>query len=76
MPHGIESDQYNIMGEILDFYTIDNKRTKEKLYVLTLNSNHLIFDVCINQEDLMGEPVVGRRFKGVIWMQGRIHYQM
>ncbi|EOS27358.1 hypothetical protein C806_00338 [Lachnospiraceae bacterium 3-1] len=76
MPSGIESDQYNIMGEILDFYTIDNKRTKEKLYVLTLNSNHLIFDVCINQEDLLGEPVIGRRFKGVIWMQGRIHYQM
>ena len=76
MPYGIESDQYSIMGEILDFYTAENKETKEKSYVLTLNSNHLIFDVCVNQEDLLGEPAVGRRFKGTIWMQGKIHYQM
>ncbi len=76
MPFGIESDQYSIMGEILDFYTIDNKETKEKCYILTLNSNHLIFDVCINQEDLFGEPAVGRRFKGTVWIQGQIHYQI
>ena len=76
MPHGIESDQYSIMGEILDFYTLENKNTEEKMYVLTLNSNHLVFDVCINQEDLLGEPAVGRRFKGVVWMQGKINYQM
>jgi len=76
MPYGIESDQYSIMGEILDFYTAENKETKEKSYVLTLNSNHLVFDVCVNQEDLMGEPAVGRRFKGTIWMQGKVHYQM
>ncbi len=76
MPYGIESDQYSIMGEILDFYTVENKQTAEKCYVLTLNSNHLIFDVCINQEDLLGEPAPGRRFKGVIWMQGQINYNI
>ena len=76
MPYGIESDQYSIMGEILDFYTIENKSTREKSYVLTLNSNHLVFDVCINQADLLGEPAVGRRFKGAIWMQGQLNYQM
>lgn len=76
MPHGIESDHYSILGEILDYYKIENKRTDEKLYVLTLNSNNLVFDVCINEEDLFGEPAVGRRFKGVVWMQGKIHYQM
>lgn len=76
MPYGIESDQYSIMGEILDFYTVENRETKEKSYILTLNSNHLIFDVCINQEDLLGEPAPGRRFKGTIWMQGQIHYNL
>ena len=64
------------MGEILDYYTIENKETKEKSYVLTVDSNHLIFDVCINQEDLVGEPAPGRRFKGIIWMQGKVHYNM
>lgn len=76
MPYGIESDQYSIMGEILDFFPIENKQTKEKCYILTLNSNHLIFDVCINQDDLLGEPAAGRRFKGVIWMQGQVHYNL
>ena len=68
MPYGIESDQYSIMGEILDYYTLENHKTQEKCYVLTINSNQLVFDVCINQEDLLGEPAPGRRFKGTIWM--------
>lgn len=76
MPYGIESDHYSILGEILDYYKIENRRTDERLYVLTLNSNNLVFDVCINEEDLFGEPAVGRRFKGIVWLQGKIHYQM
>lgn len=76
MPYGIESDQYSVMGEILDYYTLENPTTKEKGYILTLDSNHLIFDVCINQDDLMGEPAPGRRFKGIIWMQGQVHYNI
>ena len=74
MPYGIESDQYSVMGEILDSYTVENSITREKCYVLTINSNQMIFDVCINQTDLLGEPAPGRRFKGVIWMQGHINY--
>lgn len=41
---------------------------------MTINCNDLIFDVCINEEDLMGEPKVGRRFKGNIWLQGKIAF--
>ncbi len=76
MPFGIESDQYSIMGEILNFYIIENSMTLEKSYVITIESNNLIFDICVNQEDLLGEPAIGRRFKGAIWMQGRINYQI
>lgn len=76
MPYGIESDQYSIMGEILNYYTIENSMTGEKSYVMTIESNNLVFDVCINQDDLLGEPAVGRRFKGNIWMQGRINYHI
>lgn len=75
MPYGIESDQYSVMGEIQDFHSIENSLTQEKLYVLTVNCNNLVFDVCINRADLLGEPAVGRRFKGVIWMQGNINYE-
>lgn len=75
MPYGIESDQYSILGEIQDYHMIVNHFTKEELCILTVNCNDLIFDVCINREDLLGEPAVGRRFKGIIWMQGSINYE-
>lgn len=75
MPYGIESDQYSILGEILDYQLIENYKTQEKMYVLSVNCNDLVFDVCINSADLLGEPAIGRRFKGVIWMQGNINYE-
>jgi hypothetical protein len=30
------------------------------------------FDLTINEKDLLGEPEVGRRFKGNVWMQGTV----
>ena len=74
MPYGVECDQYSIMGEILDIALRVNKLTNEEIYVMRLNCNDLQFDVCINKQDLYGEPQVGRRFKGIVWMQGYINY--
>lgn len=74
MPYGVECDQYSILGEILQLDSRINKITKEEIYVMKLSCNDLEFDVCINKKDLYGEPMVGRRFKGVIWMQGYINY--
>ena len=42
---------------------------------MTVESNDLTFDVCINRKDLLGEPEVGRRFKGTVWMQGSVEIQ-
>lgn len=74
MPYGVESDQYTVIGEILDCNYITNSETNEKIWIMTIDTNGLIYDVCINQEDLLGEPQIGRRFKGNLWMQGRINY--
>ena len=74
MPYGVECDQYSVMGEILDISLRVNKITHEEIYVMHLCCNDLEFDVCINKNDLYGEPQIGRRFKGVIWMQGYINY--
>ena len=74
MPYGIECDQYSIMGEILDFMTFKNIITGEEICQLTLDCNDMQFDVCINKNDLLGEPKTGRRFKGIIWLQGQLHY--
>lgn len=74
MPYGIECDQYNILGEILNLVTFKNILTGEELYQLTVESNDMQFDICINKADLLGEPKVGRRFKGAIWLQGQLHF--
>lgn len=75
MPCGLECDQYSILGEILKYEKRENSLTKEKLYVMTVDCNGLEFDVCINGEDLMGEPEIGRRLKASIWLQGRMNFE-
>ena len=75
MPCGLECDQYSILGEILKYEIRENSLTKEKIYVMTVECNHLEFDVCINAEDLMGEPEIGRRLKASIWLQGRLNFE-
>lgn len=74
MPYGVECDQYNILGEIVKVRRILNNISKEEVYILTLLVNDLTFDVAINIMDLLGEPKPGRRFKGIVWLQGRINY--
>ena len=75
MPCGLECDQYSILGEILKIEKRENSLTKEKIYVLTVECNNLEFDVCINEEDLVGEPEIGRRLKASIWLQGRLNFE-
>ena len=74
MPYGIESDQYSILGEIVDYRMENNKMTNDRICILMVDCNDLIYNVCINEKDLLGEPAIGRRFKGVIWMQGKVNY--
>ena len=74
MPYGVECDQYSVLGEIKDMKLTTNQVTGEKIYILTICCNELTFDVSINIIDIYGEPQVGRRFKGVIWLQGSINF--
>ena len=74
MPYGVECDQYSVLGEIVSMRLETNQISGEQIYVLTICTNELTFDVCINIIDLFGEPQVGRRFKGVIWLQGHINF--
>ena len=72
MPYGIESDQYSVLGEIIELEEDLNSLTKEKIYSMKVECNDIIFNIAINEKDLLGEPAVGRRFKGSIWMQGTV----
>ena len=74
MPYGVECDQYSILGEIVECSLIRNKLSQEEIFLMTISCNDVVFDLCINREDIYGEPAVGRRFKGNIWMQGYINF--
>ena len=74
MPYGLECDHYQIVGNIRNVEKAVNRYTKETISQLSLECNDMDLDVCINKEDLFGEPEVGRRFKGVVWLQGHINF--
>lgn len=74
MPYGVECDQYSVIADIKGVRKVINHITEEEVYILTLYCNELTFDIAINIMDLVGEPEVGRRFKGVVWLQGKINF--
>lgn len=74
IPFGSESDNYSIIATITESSLIMNEFTKEEIYDMQLVCNDLNFRLCINKQDLIGEPLQGRRFKGNIWMQGSINF--
>ena len=74
MPYGMECDQYNVLGEIMECNEVKNTKTGENVYQLNIECNDICFDICINAKNLTGEPKVGRRFKGTIWLQGRVEF--
>lgn len=74
MPYGIECDRYSILGTIMSLQKVENELSGEELYIMRLEVNELQFDLCVPVKRVMGEPAVGRRFKGNVWMQGMINF--
>ena len=72
IPYGIECDQYSIVATILEYEKIQNSITNEGLHHMKVECNDLVFEICINEKDLEGQPAIGRRFKGTVWMQGSV----
>ena len=74
MPTGVECDLYSVLGEIEKCVKTENSVTGEEIWILTILCGNLMFKLCINDRDLYGEPAEGRRFKGVVWMQGIVNF--
>lgn len=70
MPTGVECDHYMVIGDITKIDQIQNTWTQEIVYRLQIVCNGIDISICINNRDLLGQPEVGRRFKGDIWLQG------
>lgn len=73
MPIGIECDKYEILGTIQKHIKMSNPATNQLVHIMTVVCNGIPIDVIINNDDLMGEIKVGRRFKGEIWLQGHVY---
>ncbi|MCR4695561.1 MAG: DUF3881 family protein [Pseudobutyrivibrio sp.] len=74
MPFGIENDKYDVLGEITEVKEAVNHLTMEEMYILSIVSNDIPLEICINKNDLFGMPMVGCRFKGTIWLQGTVDF--
>lgn len=74
MPYGVSCDRYSIIGTIEEITETVNVLTKEEIYKMSIECNGITFDLVINKADIVGEPAIGRRFKGIIWMQGIIGF--
>ena len=74
MPYGVECDLYSIMAEIVDFSLEKNEVTGEEIFILSLDYNGMAINISINKKDLLGEPMVGRRFKGTVLIQGKVNF--
>ena len=72
LPFGIESDHYLMIGEIEEFEYINNTLTEEEICIMKVVCNNMQMTVGVNKNDLIGEPQIGRRFKGLVWLQGAI----
>lgn len=75
IPYGIDNEHYSILGIIKKIDEITNEISEEMVYNLTVLCNDIYINVAINSMDLEGEPKVGRRFKGVIWLQGQVQFK-
>ena len=74
VPYGIECDKYQIVAEILSVNRKENKFTGETLVEMRVDAMGLQFNLMINENDLEGEPLPGRRFRGVIWLLGEVEF--
>jgi len=74
IPTGVECDLYSIVAEIRSCEMTVNPITLDQVCILTLAIDELSFTVAINSKDLLGEPLPGRRFKGVVWLQGILRF--
>ena len=74
VPYGIECDKYQIVAEILSVNRKVNQYTGEALVEMRVDTMGLQFNLMINENDLEGEPLPGRRFRGVIWLLGEVEF--
>ncbi len=65
---------YSLLGIITEVEKQKLISSRGYIYRITVSSMSLSIDVYINERDLLGEPRVGMRFKGNVWVHGKIKF--
>ena len=76
MPYGIECDQYSVMGEILDYYEIQehyDRRRNLSVYIENVMICSLM-SVSIRQRSPGRAGRLAAASKESMWLQGQLHY--
>ena len=74
LPVGVECDQYQVMGTIMEYKLITNEFTGEAIYKILVEANHMPIQVYMAKDDLVGELAQGRRLKCNLWLQGEVAF--
>ena len=72
IPFGMETELYKVLGIIDSVECHTNSVLGEKIYLMKIIVNDVPMDICVNAANLSGEPLRGRRFRGILWLQGYV----
>lgn len=72
MPDGLENDKYSILGDIISVEELDCEIVNQSFYRMVVHTNDVNVTLIVNKKDLVGEPEIGRRFRGKVWLLGDI----
>lgn len=76
IPLGDDEDIYSVLGTIMEAKKLVNRITREQVWRIKLTCMNMVFDIYINEEDLIGKPMKGMRFKGTSWVHGIIDFAL
>jgi hypothetical protein len=63
---------YFILGTIEQIEEMINTETNQKVYWMYIETMGVKVEVAVNEKDLTGTPMVGMRFMGTCWIQGKV----
>lgn len=75
MPCGVECDQYSVIGEITAVARTKQDYRRGDLLQPDPGLQRHGFPRDNQQQDLLGEPKTGRRFKGQVWIRGTVKFE-
>ena len=68
---GNKSAMENLTMNDMDLYSSLSRRIMKEDVLSIVESSFIPYGI---ESDLLGEPQIGRRFKGRIWLQGHVNF--